>query len=120
MLIDNENGEPLLDTAQIGSFRISIGLRKFATIEQATADGMAESSQKSNERAENSSKCAENAAERAEKVKAWALNMISSGVRQDAWDDIGRQPSWLHGGRRWLGCRWKKLFATARRRIIAP
>ena len=71
-------------------------------------------------RAEKDAERAENAAERAEKVKAWVLNMIPSGVRQDAWDDIGRQPSWLHGGRRWLGCRWKKLFATARRRIIAP
>ena len=71
-------------------------------------------------RAEKDAERAENAAERAEKVKAWVLNMIPSGVRQDAWDDIGRQPFWLRGGRRWLGCRWKKLFATARRRIIAP
>ena len=33
---------------------------------------------------ENAAKWAEKGAERAEKVKAWALNMIPSGVRQDA------------------------------------
>ena len=35
-------------------------------------------------RAEKDAERAENAVERAEKVKAWALNMIPSGVRQDA------------------------------------
>ena len=97
-LIDNGNGEPLFDTAQIGSFRVSVGLTKFAISEQTTLDGMAESSQKNNERAENvaeraeknveraenEAECTEKDMERAEKVKAWALNMIPSGVRQDA------------------------------------
>lgn len=35
-------------------------------------------------RAEKDAERAENAAERAEKVKAWVLNMIPSGVRLDA------------------------------------
>ena len=35
-------------------------------------------------RAENEAECTEKDMERAEKVKAWALNMIPSGVRQDA------------------------------------
>ena len=97
-LLDNGNGEPLFDTAQIGSFRVSVGLTKFAISEQTTLDGMAESSQKNNERAENvaeraeknveraenEAECTEKDMERAEKVKAWALNMIPSGVRQDA------------------------------------
>ena len=97
-LIDNGNGEPLFDTAQIGSFRVSVGLTKFAISEQTTLDGMAEISQKNNERAENvaeraeknvgraenEAECTEKDMERAEKVKAWALNMIPSGVRQDA------------------------------------
>ena len=97
-LIDNGNGEPLFDTAQIGSFCVSVGLTKFAISEQTTLDGMAESSQKNNERAENvaeraeknvgraenEAECTEKDMERAEKVKAWALNMIPSGVRQDA------------------------------------
>jgi ATP-dependent DNA helicase RecG len=97
-LIDNGNGEPLFDTAQIGSFRVSVGLTKYAISEQTTLDGMAESSQKNNERAENvaeraeknveraenEAECTEKDMERAEKVKAWALNMIPSGVRQDA------------------------------------
>lgn len=76
----NGNGEPLFDVGQIGSFKVTVGLTKYADIRQSAV----ESSQKSNERAEKETECAENAAERAEKVKAWALNMIPSGVRQDA------------------------------------
>lgn len=86
-LEENGNGEPLFDVGQIGSFKVTVGLTKYADIGQSAA----ESSQKSNERAEKDAERAgkdaeraENAAERAEKVKAWALNMIPSGVRQDA------------------------------------
>lgn len=100
-LDENGNGEPLFDVGQIGSFKVTVRLTKYAdngqsamessqrTVQsKATGD---ESSQKSNERAEKDTERAEkdaeraeNTAERAEKVKAWALNMIPSGVRQDA------------------------------------
>ena len=104
----NGNGEPLFDVGQIGSFKVTVGLTKYADIGQSAVERsqrtaqsketgdersqrLPESSQKSNERAEKETECAgkdaeraENAAERAEKVKAWALNMIPSGVRQDA------------------------------------
>ena len=93
-LEENGNGEPLFDVGQIGSFKVTVGLTKYADIGQSAAESsqrLPESSQKSNERAEKDTERAEkdaeraeNAAERAEKVKAWALNMIPSGVRQDA------------------------------------
>ena len=100
-LEENGNGEPLFDIGQIGSFKVTVGLTKYADIGQSAAESsqgtsqskgtgdessqrLPESSQKSNERAEKDTERAENAAERAEKVKAWALNMIPSGVRQDA------------------------------------
>lgn len=107
-LEENGNGEPLFDVGQIGSFKVTVGLTKYADIGQSAAESsqrtaqsketrdessqrLPESSQKSNERAEKDAERAgkdaeraENAAERAEKVKAWALNMIPSGVRQDA------------------------------------
>ena len=107
-LEENGNGEPLFDVGQIGSFRVTVGLTKYADIGQnavessqrtaqskETGDESSQrlpgSSQKNNERAEKDTERAEkdteraeNAAERAEKVKAWALNMIPSGVRQDA------------------------------------
>ena len=107
-LEENGNGEPLFDVGQIGSFKVTVGLTKYADIGQSEGESsqrtaqsketrgeslqrFPESSQKSNERAEKDAEHAEkdaehaeNAAERAEKVKAWALNMIPSGVRQDA------------------------------------
>ena len=86
-LEENGNGEPHFDVGQIGSFKVTVGLTKYADIGQSAAESsqrLPESSQKSNERAEKDAERAENAAERAEKVKAWALNMIPSGVRQDA------------------------------------
>ncbi len=100
-LEENGNGEPLFDIGQIGSFKVTVGLTKYADIGQSAAESsqgtsqskgtgdessqrLPESSQKRNERAEKDTERAENAAERAEKVKAWALNMIPSGVRQDA------------------------------------
>ena len=107
-LEENGNGEPLFDVGQIGSFKVTVGLTKYADIGQSAAESSQrtaqsketrdessqrspESSQKSNERAEKDTERAEkdaeraeNAVERAEKVKAWALNMIPSGVRQDA------------------------------------
>ena len=93
-LEENGNGEPLFDVGQIGSFKVTVGLTKYADIGQSAAESsqrLPESSQKSNERAEKNTERAgkdaeraENAVERAEKVKAWALNMIPSGVRQDA------------------------------------
>ncbi len=107
-LEENGNGEPLFDVGQIGSFRVTVGLTKYADIGQSAVESSQrtaqsketrdessqrspESSQKSNERAEKDTERAEkdaeraeNAVERAEKVKAWALNMIPSGVRQDA------------------------------------
>ena len=107
-LEENGNGEPHFDVGQIGSFKVTVGLTKYADIGQSAVERsqrtaqsketgdessqrLPESSQKSNERAEKETECAENAAERAEnaaeraeKVKAWALNMIPSGVRQDA------------------------------------
>ena len=107
-LEENGNGEPHFDVGQIGSFKVTVGLTKYADIGQSAAESSQrtaqsketrdessqrspESSQKSNERAEKDTERAgkdaeraENAVERAEKVKAWALNMIPSGVRQDA------------------------------------
>ena len=107
-LEENGNGEPLFDVGQIGSFKVTVGLTKYADIGQSAVESSQrtaqsketrdessqqspESSQKSNERAEKDTERAEkdaeraeNAAERAEKVKAWALKMIPSGVRQDA------------------------------------
>ena len=107
-LEENGNGEPHFDVGQIGSFKVTVGLTKYADIGQSAAESsqrtaqsketrdessqrLPESSQKSNERAEKDTERAgkdaeraENAVERAEKVKAWALNMIPSGVRQDA------------------------------------
>ena len=107
-LEENGNGVPLFDVGQIGSFKVTVGLTKYADIGQSAVERsqrtaqsketgdessqrLPKSSQKSNERAEKETECAEkdaeraeNAAERAEKVKAWALNMIPSGVRQDA------------------------------------
>ena len=107
-LEENGNGEPLFDVGQIGSFKVTVGLTKYADIGQSAVESSQrtaqsketrdessqrspESSQKSNERAEKDTERAEkdaeraeNATERAEKVKAWALNMIPSGVRQDA------------------------------------
>ena len=107
-LEENGNGEPLFDVGQIGSFKVTVGLTKYADIGQSAVESsqrtaqsketgdessqrLSGSSQKNNERAEKDTERAEkdteraeNAAERAEKVKAWALNMIPSGVRQDA------------------------------------
>ncbi len=93
-LEENGNGEPLFDVGQIGSFKVTVRLTKYADNGQSAVESSQrtfqsketgdESSQKSNERAEKDAERAENAAERAEKVKAWALNMIPSGVRQDA------------------------------------
>ena len=107
-LEENGNGEPLFDVGQIGSFKVTVGLTKYADNGQSAGESsqrtsqsngtgdessqrLPESSQKSNERAEKDTERAEKDAERsenavecAEKVKAWALNMIPSGVRQDA------------------------------------
>ena len=107
-LEENGNGEPLFDVGQIGSFKVTVGLTKYADNWQSAAESSQrtaqsnetgnessqrspESSQESNERAEKDVERAEKAAdraemgmERAEKVKAWALNMIPYGVRQDA------------------------------------
>ena len=107
-LEENGNGAPSFDVDQIGSFKVIIGLTKYAGIGQSAEESsqrasqskemgnessqrLPESSQKSNERAEknaeraeNAAECAEKDMERAEKVKAWALKMIPSGVRQDA------------------------------------
>lgn len=100
-LEENGNGEPLFDVGQIGSFKVTVGLTKYADIGQSAGESSQrtsqskgtgdESSQKNNERTgkdtertKKDAERAENTAERAEKVKAWALNMIPSGVRQDA------------------------------------
>ena len=45
-LVDNGNGEPSFDTAQIGSFRVSVGLTKYA-MEAGSATFPVESSQES-------------------------------------------------------------------------
>ena len=100
-LEENGNGEPLFDVGQIGSFKVTVRLTKYADNGQSAVESsrrtvqsketgdessqrLPESSQKNNERAEKDVERAENAVECAEKVKAWALNMIPSGVRQDA------------------------------------
>jgi len=107
-LEENGNGEPLFDVGQIGSFKVTVRLTKYADNGQSAVESsqrtvqsketgdessqrLPESSQKNNERAEKDTERAEKDAERAEnvvecaeKVKAWALNMIPSGVRQDA------------------------------------
>ena len=68
-LEENGNGEPLFDVGQIGSFKVTVGLTKYADIGQSAAESsqrtaqsketrdessqrLPESSQKSNERAE--------------------------------------------------------------------
>jgi len=96
-LVDNGNGEPSFDTEQIGSFRVVVGLTKYALEAGASAlpvessQESAESTQtiaegnesrrKSNERIAESK---ETGNKSKESVLSWASNVLPSTIRADA------------------------------------
>jgi len=96
-LIDNGNGEPFFDTAQIGSFRVSVGLTKYAK-EAGSAAFTVESSQKSAESTQTTAesdesrrKSNESVAESnetgdksRESILSWASNVLPGTIRADA------------------------------------
>lgn len=96
-LVDNGNGEPSFDTSQIGSFRVSVGLTKYA-MEAGSAAFPVESSQKSAESTqttaesdESRSKSNKSVAESnetdnksRESILSWASNVLPGTIRTDA------------------------------------
>ena len=96
-LIDNGNGEPSFDTAQIGSFRVSVGLTKYA-MEAGGGILLTESSQESAEStqatAESNGSCRkskervaeskETGGKSKESILSWASNVLPSTIRADA------------------------------------
>ena len=61
-LVENGNGEPLFDTTQIGSFRVTVSWTKFASEVKSSQRG-AESSQESAESSQTVGECAQQTAE---------------------------------------------------------
>ena len=96
-LVDNGNGEPSFDTAQIGSFRVSVRLTKYA-MEAGEATLPTESSQESTESTqttaesnesrreskESGSESKETGDKRRESILFWASNVLPSTIRADA------------------------------------
>ena len=93
-LFDNGNGEPSFDTAQIGSFRVVVGLTKYA-LESEGGILPTESSQESGVKsAESSQRLAESSqmggdkgmesSQRTGSVREWANEVLSDKIRADA------------------------------------
>ena len=93
-LVDNGNGEPSFDTAQIGSFRVSVGLTKYAmeageaslTIESSQESGVksAESSQRLAESSQMGGDKGMESSQRTGSVREWANEVLSDKIRADA------------------------------------
>ena len=93
-LVDNGNGEPSFDTEQIGSFRVSVRLTKYA-MEAGEATLPTESSQECGAKgAESSQRLAESSqvggakdeesSQRLGRVREWVNEVLSDGIRADA------------------------------------
>ena len=96
-LVENGNGEPLFDTTQIGSFRVTVSWTKFASEVKSSQRG-AESSQEpakssqtvcecAQETAESSQRAGESSqtvAESTQEIERWIANALPTGIRSDA------------------------------------
>ena len=96
-LVDNGNGEPSFDTAQIGSFRVSVRLTKYAmeagevtlpteSSQESTESTQttAESNESRRESKESGSESKETGDKRRESILFWASNVLPSTIRADA------------------------------------
>ena len=91
-LIDNGNGEPFFDTAQIGSFRVSVGLTKYAVeaLEGTTTSESSPLTVKSvPTQAEGTPRGVESSPSEAksspsrEQIALWAQTVLPKGIRSD-------------------------------------
>ena len=94
---DNGNGEPSFDTEQIGSFRVVVGLTKYA-LEAGASTLPVESSQESAESTQTIAECNESRRKSNERIAesketgnkskesilSWASNVLPSTIRADA------------------------------------
>ncbi|MBQ6010970.1 MAG: hypothetical protein IJL17_20740 [Kiritimatiellae bacterium] len=91
-LIENGNGEPSFDTAQIGSFRVSVGLTKYAmevfggatTSERSpqtvkSVPGQVESAPRDVESSPSEAKSSPSQ----ERIALWAQTVLPKGIRSD-------------------------------------
>ncbi|MBR6021593.1 MAG: putative DNA binding domain-containing protein [Kiritimatiellae bacterium] len=105
-LEENGNGEPAFDTGQVGSFRVTVNLTKYAETdfqERVMAQKRKESGQKREENGpeskESTLKRKETSPEKEELLQAWAARVLSLQIRSDARQNmmralvaVGREP----------------------------
>ena len=110
-LVENGNGEPLFDTTQIGSFRVTVSWTKFASEDKCSQRGtessqepaessqtvgecaqetaessqtVGESSQRGTESSQQTAESSQTADESSQEIERWIANALPTGIRSDA------------------------------------
>lgn len=81
-LEENGNGEPLFDVGQIGSFKVTVGLTKYADIGQSAAESSQRTAHSKETRDESSQRLPESS-QRLELVHQWAEKILPNAIRSD-------------------------------------
>ena len=82
-LVENGNGDPLFDTTQIGSFRVTVSWTKFASEDKCSQRGT-ESSQETAESSQTAGESSQTVAESTQEIERWIANALPTGIRSDA------------------------------------
>jgi ATP-dependent DNA helicase RecG len=89
-LVENGNGEPLFDTTQIGSFRVTVSWTKFASEDKSSQRGTessqtaGESAQETAESSQRAGESSQTVAESTQEIERWIANALPTGIRSDA------------------------------------